>query len=36
LPADIDASQYGSLVHLLEEGFSKYAARKAYVGMGRE
>jgi long-chain acyl-CoA synthetase len=36
VPADIDASQYGSLVQLMEESFQKYAARPAYVFMGKE
>jgi long-chain acyl-CoA synthetase len=35
VPADIDPDQYDSLVHLLEESFSKYASRKAYVCMDR-
>jgi long-chain acyl-CoA synthetase len=36
VPADIDPSQYGSLVQLLEESFQKFAARSAYVFMGKE
>jgi long-chain acyl-CoA synthetase len=36
VPADIDASQYGSLVQLMEESFQKYAARVAYDFMGKE
>ncbi len=36
VPADIDASQYVSLVQLLEESFQKYAARPAYSFMGKE
>ncbi|MCE3271344.1 MAG: long-chain-fatty-acid--CoA ligase-like protein [Ramlibacter sp.] len=36
VPADIDASQYASLVQLMEESFQKYAARTAYVFMGKE
>ena len=36
VPADIDASQYASLVQLMEEGFQKFAARTAYVFMGKE
>jgi long-chain acyl-CoA synthetase len=36
VPADIDASQYASLVQLLEESFQKYAARPAYSFMGKE
>jgi long-chain acyl-CoA synthetase len=35
VPAEIDCSQYRSLVHLLEEAFHKYASRNAYVCMGR-
>jgi long-chain acyl-CoA synthetase len=35
VPAQIDPAQYGSLVHMLEESFRKYAARKAYVCMDR-
>ncbi|HAT30039.1 MAG TPA: long-chain fatty acid--CoA ligase [Janthinobacterium sp.] len=33
--ADIDADQYRSLVHLLEEAFHKYTERKAYVCMDK-
>jgi long-chain acyl-CoA synthetase len=36
VPADIDASQYASLVQLMEESFQKYAARPAYNFMGKE
>ncbi|MBW6494071.1 MAG: long-chain-fatty-acid--CoA ligase [Burkholderiaceae bacterium] len=36
VPAEIDYSQYSSLVHLIDEAFGKYATRKAYVGMGKE
>src|SRR3569833_2581480 len=36
VPADIDPSQYHSLVQLMEESFQKYAARPAYVFMGKE
>ena len=36
VPADIDASQYHSLVQLMEESFQKFAARPAYVFMGKE
>jgi len=36
VPADIDASQYHSLVQLMEESFVKFAARTAYVFMGKE
>ena len=35
VPADIDASQYRSLAELIEEAFRKYAARNAYVCMGK-
>ncbi|MDB5750794.1 MAG: long-chain-fatty-acid--CoA ligase-like protein [Ramlibacter sp.] len=36
VPADIDAGQYASLVHLMEESFTKYAGRTAYSFMGKE
>lgn len=36
VPADIDATQYPSLVHLMEESFTKYALRPAYSFMGKE
>ena len=36
VPADIDAAPYGSLVQLMEESFTKYAARPAYSFMGKE
>ncbi len=36
VPADIDASQYVSLVQLMEESFTKYAARPAYAFMGKD
>jgi long-chain acyl-CoA synthetase len=36
VPADIDPGQYASLVQLMEESFQKYAARPAYVFMGKE
>ncbi len=36
IPADIDFSQYSSLVGLLEESFSKYADRSAYSFMGKD
>jgi long-chain acyl-CoA synthetase len=36
VPADIDPNQYASLVQLMEESFQKYAARPAYVFMGKE
>jgi long-chain acyl-CoA synthetase len=35
VPAEIDYSQYRSLAHLLEEAFSKYASRNAYVCMDK-
>ncbi|MGK5027823.1 long-chain-fatty-acid--CoA ligase [Janthinobacterium sp. RB2R34] len=35
VPADIDPDQYRSLVHLLEEAFTKYADRNAYVCMDK-
>ncbi len=36
VPADIDASQYASLVALMEESFSKNAAAVAYSFMGKD
>jgi long-chain acyl-CoA synthetase len=36
VPADIAPSQYHSLVQLMEESFVKFAARSAYVFMGKE
>ena len=36
VPADIDASQYPSLVALLEEGFERYRDRVAYCFLGKE
>ena len=33
VPAEIDVTQYRSLTHLLEEAFSKYRDRQAYVCM---
>ena len=36
VPADIDPSQYTSLVGLLEESYAKYAARPAYNFMGKD
>ena len=36
VPADIDASQYDSLVSLMEESFSKFADRTAYSYMGQD
>ncbi|MBV8665613.1 MAG: long-chain fatty acid--CoA ligase [Burkholderiaceae bacterium] len=35
VPADIDYTQYRSLVHLMEEAFRKFAARNAYVCMDK-
>ncbi len=36
VPADIEPSQYPSLVALMEESFKKYAARTAYSFMGKD
>jgi long-chain acyl-CoA synthetase len=36
VPADLDTSQYPSLVALIEESFKKYAGRTAYSFMGRD
>ncbi|CAN7195466.1 long-chain-fatty-acid--CoA ligase [Variovorax paradoxus] len=36
VPADIDASQYSSLVGLMEESFARYADRTAYSFMGKD
>ena len=36
VPSEIDASQYDSLVSLMEESFSKYASRTAYSFMGQD
>jgi long-chain acyl-CoA synthetase len=36
VPPDIDASQYVSLVQLMEESFQNYASRPAYSFMGKE
>ena len=36
VPADIDPSQYGSLVDLMEESFRKYADRPAYSFLGKD
>ena len=36
VPADVDASQYPSLVALMEESFTKYADRTAYSFMGKD
>ncbi|MDE2377747.1 long-chain fatty acid--CoA ligase [Bradyrhizobium sp.] len=35
VPADIDPTQYASLVDLLEESFAKYAERKAFICMDK-
>jgi len=35
IPADVDVTQYSSLVQLMEEGFQKYAQRNAYAFMDR-
>jgi long-chain acyl-CoA synthetase len=35
MPADIDATQYRSITHLLEEAFRAYADRNAYVCMDK-
>jgi long-chain acyl-CoA synthetase len=35
VPAEIDPSQYDSLVHLLEDAYTRYAARDAYECMGK-
>jgi long-chain acyl-CoA synthetase len=35
VPADIDWRRYSSLVQLLEEAFTKYRNRNAYVGFGK-
>ncbi|WP_213956119.1 long-chain-fatty-acid--CoA ligase [Variovorax sp. dw_954] len=36
VPADVDASQYISLVGLMEESFSRYSERVAYSFMGKD
>ncbi len=36
VPADIDGSQYTSLVQLMEESFQKFADRTAYSFMGKD
>ena len=36
VPAEIDASQYASLVALLEESFAKYKDRNAYICMDKK
>ncbi|MGQ0685598.1 long-chain fatty acid--CoA ligase [Bradyrhizobium sp.] len=35
VPSDIDATQYSSLVELLEESFAKFADRKAFICMDK-
>jgi len=35
VPADVDVTQYSSLVQLMEEGFRKYAQRNAYAFMDK-
>ena len=35
VPADIDVNQYGSLVELLEESFTKFRDRKAFICMDK-
>ena len=35
VPSEIDPHEYRSLVHLLEEAFQKYAARRAFVCMDK-
>ena len=35
VPADIDVTQYSSLVELLEESFKKFADRKAFICMDK-
>ncbi|WP_438276551.1 long-chain fatty acid--CoA ligase [Nitrobacter sp.] len=35
VPADIDASQYASLIELLEESFAKFRDRKAFICMDK-
>lgn len=36
VPADIDVNQYPSLVHLMEESFSRFGDRTAYSFMGKD
>jgi long-chain acyl-CoA synthetase len=36
VPADIDTTQYKSVVALFEESFAKYAAREAYICMDKK
>lgn len=35
VPADIDASQYASLIELLEESFARFSDRKAFICMDK-
>jgi long-chain acyl-CoA synthetase len=35
MPAEVDVTQYQSLVQLLEEAFKKFSARNAYACMGK-
>src|SRR5690349_20462155 len=35
VPADIDVTQYSSLVELLEESFKKFSDRKAFICMDK-
>ena len=35
VPADIDVTQYASLVELLEESFEKFTDRKAFICMDK-
>ena len=35
VPADIDLSQYASLVELLEESFARFSDRKAFICMDK-
>ncbi len=35
VPADVDVTQYRSLVHLIDDGFARHAARDAYAFMDR-
>ena len=36
VPADVDPTQYASLVQLLEEAFRKYSDQVAYTFMGAD
>ena len=35
VPSEIDPGQYSSLVHLLEEAFTRYRDRAAYIGFAK-